>query len=237
MRKLKLKGIVAVTALSIVLTGCGAKEETQINSNDYNSSTVYEEQTQENNYYVPNITIPDTTVDKETTYPPYTEPSNEETITVPEQNEENFNYFKEAKQEIISYIESEEFEELKAKGKYYVTTGIDFIFFDEPINGVYFDDLTDSAKKEIIRDIGLLDQAIMEYHPDYKETFSEKYHIAAGFISEKYLDVMEAIKNYLGEENYNAVGEIKDQITGDIKDKTGEIVDDLKELYKGWRNN
>jgi hypothetical protein len=38
MKKLKLRGIVAVTALTIILTGCQIKEETQINNTPNNSS-------------------------------------------------------------------------------------------------------------------------------------------------------------------------------------------------------
>ena len=236
MRKLKLKGIVAVTALSIILTGCSAKNENLTNNNEYNSNTVYEEQystkpvieqpTQED-------IIIESNTSTETTQPPLTETS----PALETESKEEFTFFKDAKEEIIRYIESDDFEKLKTQGKYYVTTGIDFIFFDAPINGLYFDDLTEELKADIIRDVKGLDETIMAYYPDYKESFSSKYQVATEFVSEKYLAALDAIKEYLGEENYNAVGEIKDQIKEDVSNKASEVVEDIKELYKGWKNN
>lgn len=217
MRKLKIKGIVAVTALAIMLTGCTPTNQT-INNNSNNSSNIQE--TTEYQEHQIETTTQEIPVAQEST-----------------QTKENFTFFEDAKQEIIAYIESEDFEQLKEKGKYYVTTGIDFIFFDEPINGIYFDDLTEQLKQDIIRDVKALDEAIMEYYPTYKETISSKYEIASEFLSDKYYDVLDYIKEYLGEENYNAVGEIKDQILGDVGEKADEIVEDIKELYKGWKNN
>lgn len=214
MRKLKLKGLVLVTTLSaVILTGCTSHEDKIIN--DYKPST---EQVQTFEPVIPNI---------------------EEQISnnQEEQSNKEFTFFSDAKQEIIEYIESEEFEKLKEKGKYYVTTGIDFIFFGTEINGVTFDELSTELKTRVMNDIASLDQAVESYYPNYKETLSSKYQIAAEFVSSKYLEILDAIRNYLGEENYNAVGEIKDQIIGDISTKTDEAIEDIKELYKSWRNN
>ena len=219
MRKLKIKGIVVVTALTIMLTGCTQSNQT-INKETNNSSNIQETIIEDTKKEEPIIeTTPEIPVAQEFT-----------------QTKENFTFFEDAKQEIIAYIESEEFELLKEKGKYYVTTGIDFIFFDEPINGVYFDDLTDQLKQDILRDVKALDETIMAYYPNYKETISSKYEIASEFLSDKYYAALDYIKDYLGEENYNAIGEIKDQVLGDVGDKADEVIDDIKELYKGWKN-
>lgn len=227
MRNLKLKGIVVVTALTIMLTGCTTTNQT-INKENNNSSvtpeTVYEDTTKKEDVII------ETSPEKVETTPEI--PVAQEST----QTKENFTFFEDAKQEIIAYIESEEFELLKEKGKYYVTTGIDFIFFDEPINGIYFDDLTEQLKQDILRDVKALDETIMAYYPNYKETISSKYEIASEFLSDKYYAVLDYIKDYLGEENYNAIGEIKDQVLGDVGDKTDEVIDDIKELYKGWKN-
>ena len=169
MRNLKLKGIVVVTALTIMLTGCTPTNQT-INKENNNSSitqeTIYEDTTKKEDVIIETIpekveTTPEIPVAQEST-----------------QTKENFTFFEDAKQEIIAYIESEEFELLKEKGKYYVTTGIDFIFFDEPINGIYFDDLTEQLKQDILRDVQALDETIMAYYPNYKETISRKYERA-----------------------------------------------------------
>ena len=91
-------------------------------------------------------------------------------------------------------------------------------------------------KKDIIRDVKSLDEAIMAYYPDYKEDISSKYQIASEFIGEKYLDVLDAIKEYLGEENYNAIGAIKNQIKEDISTKTEEGIGYIKDFYNNWKN-
>lgn len=227
MRNLKLKGIVVVTALTIMLTGCTTTNQT-INKENNNSSitqeTIYEDTTKKEDVII------ETSPEKVETTPEI--PVAQEST----QTKENFTFFEDAKQEIIAYIESEEFELLKEKGKYYVTTGIDFIFFDEPINGIYFDDLTEQLKQDILRDVKALDETIMAYYPNYKEAISSKYEIASEFLSDKYYAVLDYIKDYLGEENYNAIGEIKDQVLGDAGDKADEVIDDIKELYKGWKN-
>lgn len=222
MKKLKLKGIVVVTALSIFLTGCQTKQSIEVTKEEPNSS-ITETIEQPSQTEITIIEQPEETQIVET--------KPEETQTL-----DNFTFFKDAKQEIISYIESEEFENLKEKGKYYVTTGIDFIFFDQPINGIYFNEMTTELKKDILRDVNSLDEAIMAYYPDYKEDISSKYQVASEFINEKYLDIMDAIKEYLGEENYNAVGEIKDQIKEDVSNKTEEGIEYIKDLYNSWKN-
>lgn len=213
MRKLNLKNIAIISALtlSITLTGCQSKEE--IKDNQVPVSSQYEED---------NSKI---------------ESSNNTEVSMPETaKEEDFTFFKDAKQEITNYLESEEYEQLKEKGKYYVTTGIDFIFFDEPINGLYFDDLTEELKEDIIRDVKSLDEAIMAYFPNYKENFQTKYQVASEFISEKYLDVLDSIKEYLGEENYNAIGDIKDQLKEDLTEKKDNALTYIKDKYQEWKN-
>lgn len=223
MKKLKLKGIVVVTALSIFLTGCQTKQSIEVTKEEPNSSIT---ETVEQPSQTETTTIIEQQVETQTVE---TKPEDTQTL-------DNFTFFKDAKEEIITYVESEEFETLKEKGKYYVTTGIDFIFFDQPINGIYFDQMTTELKKDIIRDVKSLDEAIMAYYPDYKEDISSKYQVASEFVNEKYLDIMDAIKEYLGEENYNAVGEIKDQIKEDVSTKTEEGIEYIKDLYNSWKN-
>ncbi len=226
MRKLKLKGIVVVTALSaVLLTGCTTHEDLIIN--DYQEPT---SQVQEFKPVTPNLhdVLNQAKEDKTNT---------EQPTMKEESNTSEFTFFQDAKQEIIEYIESEEFEQLKQKGKYYVTTGIDFVFFGTEINGITFDEMSTELKIRVMNDIASLDSAVEAYFPGYKESLSSKYQIAAEFVSSKYLDILDAIREYLGEEKYNAIGETKDQIIGDISDIKDEAIEDIKELYKSWRNN
>ena len=66
--------------------------------------------------------------------------------------------------------------------------------------------------------------------PGWREELSEKYQVASDFVSSVYLSGLERIREYLGDENYEALGEIKDQILGDITD----TYDGAKERVKSW---
>ncbi len=225
MRKLRLKNIVIITSLAFILTGCvpevdkiDTSKKHIINNNSYT-------QTDDNRY--------------ENEPPTYQEPTYQQPeYQVPSQStstKEEFTFFQDARREIISYIDSEEFEMIKTKGKYYLTTGIDFIFFGSDINGVRFSDLTDSMKEQAMRDLESLDKAICAYYPDYKEDISAKYQVAAEFVSAKYVKMVDAIREYLGSENFNSLIEIKDQIGSDLSDVKDEAIDDIKEFYNSWK--
>ncbi len=225
MRKLRLKNIVIITSLAFILTGCvpevdkiDTSKKHIINNNSYT-------QTEDNRY--------------ENESPTYQEPTYQQPeYQVPSQStstKEEFTFFQDARREIISYIDSEEFEMIKTKGKYYLTTGIDFIFFGSDINGVRFSDLTDSMKEQAMRDLESLDKAICAYYPDYKEDISAKYQVAAEFVSAKYVKMVDAIREYLGSENFNSLIEIKDQIGSDLSDVKDEAIDDIKEFYNSWK--
>ena len=228
MKKLNLKGIAVISALTLTisLTGCSDSNKQENVTESVSSSPTY---------------IEETPIEKEESFNTEKTPIEESSTTTDapsneEQTPEEFTFFKDAKQEITNYLESEEYEELKEKGKYYVTTGIDFIFFDQPIKGVYFDDLTTELKEDIIRDVKSLDEAIMAYFPNYKESFQSKYRVASEFISEKYLDALDAIKEYLGEENYEALGDMKDQITEDLSESKDKALNSIKAKYQEWKN-
>lgn len=212
MRKLNLKNIVIITALTFSLTACAnqnvQKEKDLPETQPVEQYSTYEEQQEQ----------PATNLENKS-------------------EEQEFSYFKEAKQEITNYVESEEYEQIKEKGKNYIITGIDFIFYDQPINGVYFNDLTEELKKDVIRDIQSLDEAIMAYYPDYKEDFQQKYQVASTFISEKYLEILDKIKEYLGEENYNAIGEKKDQVKEEIVEQKDNALEYIKNKYQEWKND
>ena len=246
MRKLKLKGIVAITLSAVLLTGCTAHEDLIINDNKPNTeqSGTYEpvfpngyeplrkpgQEQQEEDRLVP--ILPNLNKDENIQEDTTQEDQFQEEIP----SQEEFTFFSDAKRELTEYIESEDFQALKEKGKYYVTTGIDFIFFDKEINGITFDQMSTEFKIRAMNDIAALDGAVEAYFPDYKESFSSKYQVAAEFISAKYLDIVDAIKEYLGDDNWNALGDMKDKIWGDITTKTDEAIEDIKELYKSWRD-
>lgn len=212
---LHLKQIAATLAVGFVLVGCSKENEnlsvsssSQINSTSTISST-------------PSSTAPSNL-----------EPENqEETLDT-----EEFDYFDQAKKEIKELIESEQVEQAKEKGKEYFITGIDFIFYDKEMNGVTFDDLTEEGKKVTLENLETIDGWIMEIAPDYKDKIGEKYQVVKDFVSTTYYDVLESIKESLGEENYSTMQEKKNEIKDSITSTKDKALEKVSEWYQNFKN-
>lgn len=212
---LHLKQIAATLAVGFVLVGCSKENENfsvsssrQINSTSTISST-------------PSSTAPSNL-----------EPENqEETLDT-----EEFDYFDQAKKEIKELIESEQVEQAKEKGKEYFITGIDFIFYDKEMNGVTFDDLTEEGKKVTLENLEIIDGWIMEIAPDYKDKIGEKYQVVKDFVSTTYYDVLESIKESLGEENYSAIQEKKNEIKESITSTKDKALEKVSDWYQNFKN-
>lgn len=211
---LHLKQIAATLAVGFVLVGCSKENEnlsvsssSQINSTSTISST------------------PSSTASSNL------EPENqEETLDT-----EEFDYFDQAKKEIKELIESEQVEQAKEKGKEYFITGVDFIFYDKEMNGVTFDDLTEEGKKVTLENLETIDGWIMEIAPDYKDKISEKYQVVKDFVSTTYYDVLESIKESLGEENYSAIQEKKNEIKESITNPKDKVLEKVSDWYQNFK--
>lgn len=212
---LHLKQIAATLAVGFVLVGCSKENEnlsvsssSQINSTSTISST-------------PSSTA-SSNLEQE---------NQEETLDT-----EEFDYFDQTKKEIKELIESEQVEQAKEKGKEYFITGVDFIFYDKEINGVTFDDLTEEGKKVTLENLETIDGWIMEIAPDYKDKISEKYQVVKDFVSTTYYDVLESIKESLGEENYSAIQEKKNEIKDSITSTKDKALEKVSEWYQNFKN-
>ena len=211
---LHLKQIAATLAVGFVLVGCSKENEnlsvsssSQINSTSTISST-------------PSSTAP-SNLEQE---------NQEETLDT-----EEFDYFDQAKKEIKELIESEQVEQAKEKGKEYFITGVDFIFYDKEMNGVTFDDLTEEGKKVTLENLETIDGWIMEIAPDYKDKISEKYQVVKDFVSTTYYDVLESIKESLGEENYSAIREKKNEIKESITNPKDKVLEKVSDWYQNFK--
>lgn len=212
---LHLKQIAATLAVGFVLVGCSKENEnlsvsssSQINSTSTISST-------------PSSTAP-SNLEQE---------NQEETLDT-----EEFDYFDQAKKEIKELIESEQVEQAKEKGKEYFITGVDFIFYDKEMNGVTFDDLTEEGKKVTLENLETIDGWIMEIAPDYKDKIGEKYQVVKDFVSTTYYDVLESIKESLGEENYSAIQEKKNEIKESITSTKDKALEKVSDWYQNFKN-
>lgn len=144
--------------------------------------------------------------------------------------EESFDYFSSDLLEIEELINENQLDAVKDKAKDIFVTGVDFIFYDGEISGVTFNELTDQGKEVTMDNLESLGEMVDSVIPGWREELSEKYQVASDFVSSVYLSGLERIREYLGDENYEALGEIKDQILGDITD----TYDGAKERVKSW---
>ena len=212
---LHLKQIAATLAVGFVLVGCSKENEnlsvsssSQINSTSTISST--------------SSSTASSNLEQE---------NQEETLDT-----EEFDYFDQAKKEIKELIESEQVEQAKEKGKEYFITGVDFIFYDKEMNGVTFDDLTEEGKKVTLENLETIDGWIMEIAPDYKDKIGEKYQVVKDFVSTTYYDVLESIKESLGEENYSAIQEKKNEIKDSITSTKDKALEKVSDWYQNFKN-
>lgn len=147
------------------------------------------------------------------------------------------NYLESEKTKINQVIDSEDVNTIKETAISSFITLVDFIYYDEPIYGVTYDELSDATKENVKETFNLIDTIINECFPDYKETLSSKYNE----IKEKGTSIL---YEKLGEDNWNQLGDAKDNFEDSIND-VGEVVDDLTESgktkvrtwYEEFKNN
>lgn len=213
MRKLNLKGAVIVTAVAVFVAGhIYIDKMNEKNHNDYTQNVEHKITAQQEIY------------------------ENHEFPNRVEKEETKVTYFDNAKEELKELAKKDDINKIKSKGKEYIITGIDFIFYDKPINGVYFNDLTNDAKKSVIKSLKSIDSAIMEYYPEYKEDISSKYQTAIVFLDEKYIYTLDKIKEFLGEETFEEIGNTKDEIKDSISEGFDEASSYVKRKYNEWKN-
>ena len=159
-----------------------------------------------------------------------------EVITEEEQESRITTFFNEQKENIKKLINDERFDEAKSKLKEYFVTGVDFIFFDKPIKGVYFKDLKADFKRLAIINIETAGDQIEEWFPGLLGKIGTKYEMAKMFINEKYIEYLDKIKAYLGEEDWNALIDIKDKLRDSFNNTKTKWILKLVQKYAEWKN-
>lgn len=129
---------------------------------------------------------------------------------------------------------------------------VDFLFYDGEINGVTFNELTDSGKQKVLEIASKVDNAIESKIPGYKETISDTASKAFNKASEIIKSGANNLNNFarekLGEENYQSIIDAKDELVyytknainflGDVGGKVFNTVKDkLDSWYQDFKNN
>ena len=113
---------------------------------------------------------------------------------------------------------------------------IDFVFYGKEMNGITFDELKDDQKEKVYQELQKLNNTISKYDPDYLDNLGERYQRLKGFGSLTLNKAKEKIKKTVGEDYYNAAGEVKDDIKDSVKD-TGKVLKNIiSDKYQNWRN-
>ena len=126
------------------------------------------------------------------------------------------------------------------------------MFYDGEINGVTFDELTDSGKQKVLEIASKVDNAIESKIPGYKETISDTASKAFNKASEVIKSGANNLNNFarekLGEENYQSIIDAKDELVyytknainflGDVGGKVfNSVKDKLDSWYQDFKNN
>ena len=152
-------------------------------------------------------------------------------------DEDVVNYVSTIENEIenINYTESKK-ETIKEKLKENFIILTDFIFYDGAIKGKTFNELTISAKEEILELYEKIDNKIESIYPNYKEEIKD----TSTKVYSKAKSMVISLKDYLkksyidsvGEDTYQKEMEIIKDTKDKVKEKTEPVIDTAKEKTK-----
>lgn len=125
---------------------------------------------------------------------------------------------------------------------------VDFLFYDGTIKGVTFDELTEKGKEKVLEIASKIDVKLEEKCPGYKETISNNtskaYQKASEIIKNGAKNINDFAKNALGDENYQAIIDAKDELVKYSKESlnyvTGagsKVFNNTKEKLNEWYQN
>lgn len=178
-----------------------------------------------------------------------TNTNNSNTITYSDKDTEVINSLNETLTKVKSNVSDNDFLD-SAKGVF--ISIVDFLFYDGSINGVTFDELSDSGKKKVLEIASSIDSTIENKFPGYKETISDKasnaFNKASEIIKKGANDLNDFAREKLGEDNYQSIIDAKDELVyytknainfiGDVSSSLwNSTKDKLNNWYQNFKNN
>lgn len=155
----------------------------------------------------------------------------ENVATYNEADEKVSSHFDKAKEKLKQYAQSEDYVTLKREAKKMFTEGIDFLFFDGEIDGFTREQMTEQGKKDIMNTIEGTGIFLDQYFPGFSDSFGQKYSSAKEYLGEKYVTVLDKVKNWIGEDTYQGISDMG----RDFVENVGELLDILGDSYQGWK--
>lgn len=147
--------------------------------------------------------------------------------------------------------ESTQDENFKDKASSTFISIVDFLFYDGTIKGISFDELTEKGKEKVLEISSKIDVKLEEKCPGYKEKISNStskaYQKASKIIKKGAKNINDFAKSALGDENYQAIIDAKDElvkyskeslnyVTGTGSKVFNETKDKLNEWYQNFKN-
>ncbi len=178
-----------------------------------------------------------------------TNTNNSNTITYSDKDTEVINSLNETLTKVKSNVSDNDFLD-SAKGVF--ISIVDFLFYDGSINGVTFDELSDSGKQKVLEIASSIDSTIENKFPGYKETISDKasnaFNKASEIIKKGANDLNDFAREKLGEDNYQSIIDAKDELIvytknainfiGDVSSSLwNSTKDKLNNWYQNFKNN
>ena len=144
--------------------------------------------------------------------------------------------------------ESKQDENFKDKASSTFISIVDFLFYDGTIKGISFDELTEKGKEKVLEISSKIDVKLEEKCPGYKEKISNStskaYQKASKIIKKGAKNINDFAKSALGDENYQAIIDAKDELVKYSKESlnyvTGagsKVFNNTKEKLNEWYQN
>ena len=160
-------------------------------------------------------------------------------------DEEFVTYINNVEQEVTTITEKEEVtaQDQKVLENTFITL-TDFIFYDGEINGVTFDELTDSAKEKVLDIYDKIDTKIESVFPNYKEDIASTSKDIYANIKKEITELKDKIKDkYIdeyGQEKYDNLEQSYNESKETLKDSAQSTYETLKdvstEFYENTKN-
>lgn len=174
--------------------------------------------------------------------------NNKDTIKNDNYNEKDNIVIDELNNTLKNIEESAQDENFKDKASSTFISIVDFLFYDGTIKGISFDELTEKGKEKVLEISSKIDVKLEEKCPGYKETISNStskaYQKASKIIKKGAKNINDFAKNALGDENYQAIIDAKDELVKYSKESlnyvTGagsKVFNNTKEKLNEWYQN
>lgn len=159
-------------------------------------------------------------------------------------------YFENVEKDVNSYVNSNNIDKLKTVAKDKFTTLVDFIFYGTTINGVTFNQLTETTKQKLVAIVNSIDTKIESKVPGYKDTIkakaTETYAFLSGKLKQGITIIGDKVEEKIGSDTYNSVKDQASKAVDNIKESASTIAEGGKEVatkakdkisnwYEGWK--